>query len=227
MSAEENESHGGGGSGGGAAGGTSKLVVIASLVNMIATVGIVVVLFLSFQKEKSRTSVEDIVAGQAKGAKSGHGGGGGHGDTAKAEGHGGGGEHGGGHGEAGGHGDGGHGGGHGGGSGGAEVADAGKMVSLEPFTVNLSSGAGANPRYVRMNVSVELEQGTPDKEFEVKTPRVRDTIINLLNSKRANDLAAPEGREQLKEEIKRSVNGYMTQSKVKGVYFTNFAISNP
>ena len=188
-------------------GGTSKLVMIASLVNMVATIGIVVVLVLAYQKEKAKPTVDDIVSGQAKG---GHG--------AKAEG---------GHGDAKGEHGGGHGGGHG--EGAAEenaVGDSGKIIPLEPFTVNLSTGLGTNPRYVRMNVSVELEQGVPDKEFEIKLPRVRDTIINLLNSKKANEVNAVEGREQLKDEIKRSINGFLLQSKVKGVYFTNFAISN-
>src|SRR4051794_29914373 len=83
--------------GGAQSGGTSKIVLIASLVNMVATVGIVGVLAISYQKERSQPTMDDIVKGQAKG----HGGGGGHGD-AKAEagghggGHGGGGEHGGG-----------------------------------------------------------------------------------------------------------------------------------
>ena len=196
-----------GGDLGGSGGGTSKIVLIASLVNMVATVGVVAVLMLSNQREKSQPTVDDIVKGQAKG---GHGGEGGHGD-AKAE-HGGG-EHGGSE--------------HGGGWAPAEaVTDAGKINALDPFTVNLTTGIGTTPRYVRMNVSVELEQGVPDKEFDIKLPRVRDTIINLLNSKKALELNTVEGREQLKEEIKKSLNVFMMQSKVKGIYFTNFAISN-
>jgi flagellar FliL protein len=213
MSEDNHEAAGGGGGGdlSGGSGGTSKIVVIASLVNLVATIGVIAVLFLSYQKEKSQPSVEDIVAGQAKSDK-GHGGGGSHAAS------GGGGEHGGG---------GGHGGGHGGAGAASEpVTDAGKIVPLDPFTVNLSTGSGSAPRYVRMNVSMELEQGAPEKEFEVKLPRVRDTIISLLNSKKPQDMTAPEGREQLKEDIKRTVNSYMLESKVKGVYFTNFAVSN-
>lgn len=187
--------------------GTNKLVMIASLVNMVATIGVIAVLLLSLQKEKSKPSVEDIVSGHGE---KGHGGehGGGHGEAKE------------GHGEGGGHGD--AKGEHGGGT----VSDAGKIIPLDPFTVNLSTGIGTHPRYVRLNVSVELEQGVPDKEFEIKLPRIRDTIINLLNSKKASELNAVEGREQTKEEIKRTVNAYLLQSKVKGVYFTNFAISN-
>lgn len=191
-------------SGGG--GGTSKIVVIASLVNMVATVGIVAVLFLAHQKEASKPTVEDIVRGEvghgagagAKPAEGGHGASGG-GDA---------------HGSGSGHGD------------KAALNDSGKIIPLEPFTVNLTTGIGTQPRYVRMNISVELEQGVTEKEFDIKLPRVRDTIINLLNSKKVGEINAVEGREQLKEEIRRSVNSFMLQSKVKGVYFTNFAVSN-
>lgn len=176
--------------------GGSKLVMIVSLVNLVATLGIIGVLFLSFQKEKSKPTVEDMVV--ADGAKQSTAAGA---DTKKE-------------------------GGHAAPASADAVTDAGKIVQLEPFTVNLSSGIGTSPRYVRMNVSVELEQGASDAEFNIKLPRVRDTVINLLNSKKATELNAPDGREQLKAEIKRSVNGFMLQSKIKGVYFTNFAISN-
>jgi flagellar protein FliL len=211
MSDEKAEAtDGGGGSlaaGAAAGGGGSKLVMIASIVNMVATLLVVVVLLISFQKEKSKPSVDDIVAGQAKKE---------HGE-AKAE------AKGGHSGE--GHGEGGHGEGHGEK---AEevVTDAGKIIPLDAFTVNLASGVGTMPRYVRMNVSIELEQGVSDQEFNVKVPRVRDTVINLLNSKKASEINAPDGRDQLKEEIKHSLNSFLMQSKVKGVYFTNFAVSN-
>lgn len=183
--------------------GTSKIVLIASFVNLAATIAIVAVLVIWFQRERARPSVEDIVSGQVKkshGDAKASGGRGeaksGHGEGASAEGE-------------------------------STVTDSGKIIPLEPFTVNLASGIATFPRYVRINVSIELEPGVPDKEFEIKLPRVRDTIINLLNSKKASDINTVEGRERLKEEIKKSINGFMLQSKVKGVYFTNFAISNP
>ena len=199
--AEETESHSGGGGPTPPAGGGNKLVMIVTIVNMVATLGIAAVLFMSHSKEASQPKIEDIAAGAEK--KKAHA-------AKKDDGHGGG--HGGGHGDAGAT---------------AEThVDAGKMLQLDPFTVNLASGVGSMPRYVRMNISVELEEGAADEEFKVKTPRVRDTVISLLNSKKATDIGSPEGRELLKDELKRAINGYMQTSKVKGVYFTNFAVSN-
>lgn len=214
---EENQASGGGG-------GLAKLVPLLLILNTVAVLAMVGVLFLSFQKEKSQPKVEDMAAASHGGehgeaAEGGHGDAGGHGAPAE--------EHGGGGGEHGGGGD-----AHGGGGHGAPAAkkeldlpDTGKIISLDPFTVNLSNGAGLNPRYVRMNISIELEKGASDQEFTIKTPKVRDTVINILNSKKTSDINASEGREQLKEEMKKAINSFMTQSKVKGVYFTNFAIS--
>ena len=57
-------------------------------------------------------------------------------------------------------------------------------------------------------------------------PQVRNTIIDLFNSKRPGDLIQSEGRDYLKEEIRSALNGFMTTGKVKGVFFTNFALSS-
>src|SRR4051812_33042109 len=95
-------------------GGGSKLVLILTGVNLLATVGMVAVLFLSFQKDKHRSGVDDISA---------------HGDAAAAHGEAKG-EHGGGeHGDA-------KGGEHGKGK---KPVDYGRMITLDQFTVNLST----------------------------------------------------------------------------------------
>jgi flagellar basal body-associated protein FliL len=192
----------------------NKLVMIIAIVNFLATLGIAAMVFIQHQNEAKRVSIEDIAlsAGESKTHASSskeHG--------SKAAAHEASGGHGGGHGE-----------GHGDSKDNAHEAnvDAGKMITLEPFTVNLATAVGSQPRYVRLNLTVELEEGADDSEFKAKTPRVRDTVINLLNSKKPTDLATTEGRELLKDEMKRSLNGFLTVSKVKGLYFTNFAISN-
>jgi flagellar FliL protein len=172
---------------------------------MLAVVALMVV---SYQKEKARTSVEDIaVEGE------GHGGGGEH---AAAGGHGGehgGGEHGGGHGEGGGK------------KSGGLPSDTGKIIPQEGFQVNLATAAGSQPRYLKMNMSFEMEQGQDEDELKVKTPKVRDAVINILNSKKAADISSPEGRDLLKEQVKQAANGYLKDTKIKNVYFSNFVIS--
>jgi flagellar FliL protein len=205
----ESTAHAAGGGAGGAApsGGGSKLVLILTGVNLLATLGMVGVLFLSFQKERKKPSVEDIAAQTAAPAAGEHG-------EAK------GGEHGGGEAKGGEH----------GGGGKAEHAkksvDYGRMITLEQFTVNLSTPGSSNPKYVRVNISLEVPTDDAEGEVTSKMPQVRNAIIDLFNSKRPADLATAEGRDYLKEEIRNALNGFLVNGKVKGVFFTNFALTS-
>ncbi len=186
-------------------GGGSKIVLILTAVNMIATLAIVGVLFISFKKEQTAPKVEDIAAGAEHGEEAG-----GHGEAPAGE-----------HGApaAGGHGAPGE-------KKTTKVPGFGKMVTLDLFTVNLSTPGSAISRFVRVNISVEVPNDEVEGEFGQKMPQVRNTIIDLFNSKRPADLATVEGKETLKEEIKNALNGFLVTGKVKGVFFTNFVVTS-
>lgn len=180
-----------------AGGGGSKLVTIITLVNFVATIAMVAILFISFQRDQAKPRVEDISAGEEHGAA---------GDHAPAAG-------------------GDHGGGSAASAGAKKSSDFGKMVTLEQFTVNLSTPGSVNPKFFRVNIALELPNEDAETEVASKMPQVRNTIIDLVNSKRSADLATAEGREYLKDEIRNGVNSFMVSGKVKAVYFTNFAVS--
>lgn len=194
-------------------GGGNKLVLILTLVNLIACIGIGAVLFIAHKKQSAQPQVTDIQAsaegGEHGAPADGHGeakkdehGGGGH-DAAPADGHGGGG-------------------GHGGSS--KSSADT-RTIPLEQFTVNLATPGGTAQKFVRVNVALELPTEDVEKEVQSKMPQVRNAIIDLFNSKRPNDLVSAEQREYLKEEIRNALNSFMNSGKVKSVYFTNFAVT--
>src|SRR5262245_61649017 len=105
-----------------APGGGGKLVLILTAVNVLATLGMIGILFISFQKDKKKPQVEDIAVQGAEGEAHGEGEGG-------KEGEHGGGEHG------------------GGGLLRKKTADFGKMVTLEQFTVNLSTPGQVSPKF--------------------------------------------------------------------------------
>ena len=188
-------------SGDSSGGGGNKLVLLLTVVNVLVTSGIVAVLVMSFQKQKSATGIHDInaSAGSEHGADDKGGGGG---------------EHGGG-------------GAHGGAGGKAKSGlVSGKMLTLEQFTVNLATVGTVNPKFARVNISVEVPNDDAEQEVTQKMPQVRNTIIDLFNSKKPADLASPEGRNFLKDEIKQSLNSFLKTGKVTGVFFTNFALSS-
>jgi len=107
-----------------------------------------------------------------------------------------------------------------------KAAGFGTMLQLEQFTVNLSSPGASTQKYVRVNISIEVANEEVSAEVNSKMPQVRNAIIDLFNSKRSSDLATAEGREFLKEEIRSALNSFMSSGKVKGVYFTNFAVTS-
>ena len=106
-----------------------------------------------------------------------------------------------------------------------KAAGYGKMVTLEQFTVNLSTPGSTTPKYVRVNISLEVPTDQVEAEIGQRMPQVRNAIIDLFNSKRPADVVSEEGRQYLKEEIRGALNGFMVSGKVKGVFFTNFALS--
>lgn len=182
-------------------GGGSKIVTILTIVNLVVCLGIGAVLFISHKKQNAAPQVGDIHPTE-EGAHV----------EAKKDDHGGGGEHGGG--DA-----------HGGGGAAGKAAVDGRTLPLEQFTVNLASPGGAAQKFVRVNIALEFANDEMEKEVQAKMPQVRNAIIDLFNSKRPNDLVSAEQREYLKEEIRNALNSFMTNGKVKGVYFTNFAVT--
>jgi flagellar FliL protein len=197
--------------------GGGKLVPILTIVNLLATLGIVGMMVMSFQKTKSHQGVEDIDGGHDAAGEHGDGG---HGAAA------------GGHGEDAGHGapaaDHGGGDGHGGGGHGEAAKKSsvnyGTMVALDQFMVNLSTPGSAAAKYVRVNISLEVPNADVQGEATAKMPQIRNAIIDLFNAKTARELSTADGREYLKEEIRNAINGFMVQGKVKGVFFTYFSL---
>lgn len=191
-----------GGSSGSGGGGGSKLVLILTLVNTLVTVGIIAILFVSFKAQKNTPSITDMkTEGEAKSAAKGEGGE--HGE--KKEG-GEGGEHG--KAEA------------------KKTSELGKMVTLEQFTVNLSTPGSSAAQFVRVNVSLEVPNEESESEVMGKMPQIRNAIIDLFNSKRVTDLSTVDGRDYLREEIKNALNGLLAHGKVRGVFFTNFVLTS-
>ncbi len=178
---------------GGGGGGGSKLTLILTIVNLVVTLGMVAVLVISFKKEKTHPTIDDISTAEPHGEGDAKGGGA-NGEKGAAP---------------------------------AKKKDTnfGKMIALEQFSINLATPGSNIPKFARVNISVGVPNDDTEQEVTLKMPQVRNTIIDLFNSKRASDLATPEGREYLKEEIRNAINGFLVTGKVKGVYFTNWAIT--
>lgn len=78
------------------------------------------------------------------------------------------------------------------------------FVSLEPFTVNLSSEA--SDRYLQ--VGIDLKVSAPDVADKIKVhlPEIRNSVLLILTSKKVDELNKVDGKNQLRVEIRDAVN---------------------
>lgn len=105
-----------------------------------------------------------------------------------------------------------------------EVVKNENLLPLDSFTVNLAQGEGPR-RYVRLDAVLKMSDDAKAAEFEARKPQIRDTIISILNTKRADDLLKKEGKSFLKEEIKASINSFLVDGKVEDIYYISFQIN--
>lgn len=96
----------------------------------------------------------------------------------------------------------------------------GKTVPMETFLVNLSGNRGN--KLLKVNMDLELQGAKVAEEIDKRKPQIRDIIIILLSSKTYAQLSSPEGKEYLRDEIRDTVNSFLTTGKIKRVLFTEF-----
>ena len=115
-------------------------------------------------------------------------------------------------------------GGHGGGAESKDEADfIGSTIPMETFLVNLSGQRGN--KVVKVNMELEVEGEKIAEEIDKRKPQIRDIIIIILSSKTYAQIQAPEGKEFLREEIRDTVNSFLTKGKIKRVLFTEFLVN--
>ncbi len=96
----------------------------------------------------------------------------------------------------------------------------GQTVPMETFLVNLSGSRGN--KLLKVNMEFEVEGGKIAEEIDKRKPQIRDIVIILLSSKTYAQLSAEEGKEFLRNEIRDTVNSFLTKGKIKRVLFTEF-----
>jgi flagellar FliL protein len=77
------------------------------------------------------------------------------------------------------------------------------FVSLEPFVVNL---AGDVQHYLQVGIDLRIIDSHVPDQIKLHLPEIRNAVLLLLSSKRVEDLATVEQKNQLREEIREVVN---------------------
>jgi flagellar FliL protein len=100
------------------------------------------------------------------------------------------------------------------------------FVNLEPFTVNLQPEG--SEQYLQIGIVVQVDDDKTAELLKQYMPQVRSRLLMLLSSKHAEEIASPEGKKKLTEEVIAQLKEpFVAQEKpqgVNGVHFTEFVI---
>lgn len=101
--------------------------------------------------------------------------------------------------------------------------EVGMIYDIPPFAVNLSD---PNAVYLRMAVSLDYDpkNSALQKELETKLPVIQDLIIMIVSAKTLEEVSTSQGKDNLKREILRRINGKMAKGKLNNIYIRDFVI---
>lgn len=103
-----------------------------------------------------------------------------------------------------------------------EVETMGPTKKLETFIVNLADKGGS--RYLRISMDLELEKEETAQLVDKRLPKIRDTILMILPTKKYEDIGTVEGKSTLRNEMLTKLNEVMIPEKIKSIYFTEFVV---
>lgn len=108
----------------------------------------------------------------------------------------------------------------------AAAAEKNKKVvfyDLPEMLVNLNTGTAANS-FLKLGVSLELEDETAVADLELLIPRVMDNFQVYLRELRKEDLSGSAGVYRLKEELLMRINASVGPIKVNDVLFKEMLV---
>lgn len=99
------------------------------------------------------------------------------------------------------------------------------IFMLDDFRINTADID--EPRFVRVKINLAYNQGNKQLQNELVERKIqlRDVILRILNRKEKRDIDTVEGKERLKEEIKKEINNVLMNGEIEDVYFDEFVIS--
>ena len=98
----------------------------------------------------------------------------------------------------------------------------GPTKKLQTFIVNLADKGGT--RYLRISMDLELENEETAQVVDKRLPKIRDTILMLLPTKKYEDIGTVEGKSSLRNEMITKINEVLVPEKIKSIYFTEFVV---
>jgi len=96
-------------------------------------------------------------------------------------------------------------------------------LALEPFLVNLADQDETHFAKTTFQLGLGEKAGEETKN-SVAIAAIRDSIISLLSSKRAEQILSTQGKDELRKEIRTRVNQLSPKLKVVEVFIVDFVV---
>jgi flagellar FliL protein len=98
----------------------------------------------------------------------------------------------------------------------------GPMAVLEPFLVNLDEPG--IPRYLKLQIQVELLDGASVKVFEKNKTLVRDEVLGYLSGLKVTSTLGADNKNQIRSELERRVTELIGKDRVRRIVFADFVV---
>ena len=96
------------------------------------------------------------------------------------------------------------------------------LYPLEAFTINLADRD--TPKYLRMEIVLELTGEAAKTEITKHISQIRDTIFMIVPQKKVNDVMTADGRAELIAEIMDKLNILLKEVSISNIFFTEYII---
>ena len=98
-------------------------------------------------------------------------------------------------------------------------------MDLGMFTINIP-GDDAEPHFIRVKIHLGYKERdmTLQAELGKRRIQIKDIINMIVSRKSMKELEKPEGKENLKIEIREQINQILQSGKIKAVYFEDLTV---
>jgi len=106
-----------------------------------------------------------------------------------------------------------------------EIIDGelGFIKESEDIIVNLSSSK-SKKNYLKIKINFELNKSGSESMFDTYNAIIFDNILTVCSSKTKEELMSIGGKEDLKEELRTTINLHLPSPIIKRIYFRVFVI---
>ena len=104
----------------------------------------------------------------------------------------------------------------------------GPILAIEDQIYNL----GEPNRYLKATILLEMNSDNKsdkqlaglNEEVKKRESQIRDIVIRVISGKTYREVNSPQGKEQLKDELRTRINEVLARGEIKRIMFTSFAV---